>query len=476
MIARITLRVLKQTTGAKVSVKSIPAFCVPKQEWSLVGRPQVGLPKGSPHIYEEKHPHSRMRTQGRSSIPLRSTGGHTRHIKVQTLPGTDTERHQEHLKATPNYDVVLRDNDISKLHKSWDENITELVSGILLELLPICEVNHEINLIDPKKCIHYQLLKFPEHFHEELSQKIERYTTVQWWIPTLAHQVVPMLCILKKSGKLCTVFNVQEQNVNMVMDVTPFPDQDIIHKDMSRATYWSKLDMSKAYDQIHIIPEHVYKMAFTTVLGTFRSQVMQMGDCNAPSTFQRLMTAIFHDCISQFMHVYLDDIFIFLCSIKEHKIHMDADKMQHIHEWRCPRTFNNVQHFLGLVQYLAHYMPDISSYTTSLLGCVRNSHLFEWMLLLDKCFESIKALVCRALILKPIDNNNPDPIWVINDGSKAGVGAIYGQGPDWKTCQPAGFLSKKFSNAQQHYRMHKHKTIAVLKALMKWEDKLLGGK
>ena len=37
-------------------------------------------------------------------------------------------------------------------------------------------------------------------------------------------------------------------------------------------------------------------------------------------------------------------------------------------------------------------------------------------------------------------------------------------------------MSKKFSNAQQHYRTHKHETIAVLKALMKWEDKLLGRK
>ena len=114
-------------------------------------------------------------------------------------------------------------------------------------------------------------------------------------------------------------------------------------------------------------------------------------------------------------------------------------------------TFNNVQHFLGLVQYLAHYMSDISTYTTPLLGCVRNVCLFEWTPLLDKYFESIKTLACRAPILKPIDNNNPDPTWVITDGSKAGVGAIYGQGPDWKTCQPARFLSKKFSNAQQHY-------------------------
>ena len=106
------------------------------------------------------------------------------------------------------------------------------------------------------------------------------------WIPAVAHQTVPMLCIPKKNSKLCTVFDLQEQNDNTVKDVTLFPDQDIICNDMARAAYCSKLNMSKPYEQIHIVLEHVHKTAFATVLGTFRSQVMQMGVCNAPSTFQ----------------------------------------------------------------------------------------------------------------------------------------------------------------------------------------------
>ena len=201
-----------------------------------------------------------------------------------------------------------------------------------------------------------------------------------------------MLCIPKKNSKLCTVFDLWEEKDNTVKDMTPFPDQDIICNDMARVAYRSKLNMSEVYEQIHILLEHVHKMAFATVLGTFRSQVMQMGDCNAPSTFQWLMTAIFWDCISQFVHAYLDDIFIYLCSIEEYEKHLgivfqwlrdhhlflskskvdlyskrleslghiiDDRGIKCIHEWRHPRTFNDVQHFLGLVQYLDHYMPDM---------------------------------------------------------------------------------------------------------------------
>ena len=53
---------------------------------------------------------------------------------------------------------------------------------------------------------------------------------------------------------------------------------------------------------------------------------------------------------------------------------------------------------------------------------------------------------------------------------------MYGQGKDWDTCRPAGFLLKKFTSAQHNYHTHEHETLAVLEALMKWEDKLLGRK
>ena len=132
---------------------------------------------------------------GRSSIPLRGISGCTRHTKIQTPPSTDMDRHPECLRAALSHDIVSQDDDIPQLCKSWDDNITDLVSGIPLKLPPIWEVNHEINLIDPEKLIHYRLPKCPEHFCKELSQKIERYTTAQWWIPAVAHQAVPMLLL-----------------------------------------------------------------------------------------------------------------------------------------------------------------------------------------------------------------------------------------------------------------------------------------
>ena len=128
--------------------------------------------------------------------------------------------------------------------------------------------------------------------------------------------------------------------------------------------------------------------------------------------------------------------------IDNNGIHAKLDKMGRIREWRIPRNYNEVQKFLGLVQYLALYMPDIMAYTTPLSGSAQNNQTFQWTPLLDKCFQSIKAIAMQSPILKPVDFNKNEPVWVITDGSQMGIGAMYGQGASWDTCRPAGFLSK----------------------------------
>ena len=209
---------------------------------------------------------------------------------------------------------------LSALRELWMDKIVDLISGIPPKVLPFRTINHQINLIDLNKWIHYQLPKCPDTLKEELAEKISCYTSR---VPAMVRQAVPMLCVPKKNNKLRMVFNLCVQNENTKKDVSPFLDQDTIQHDIACAAYRSKLDMSEAYEQIHVCPEDVLKTAFATIFGMFVSLVMQQGNCNAPSTFQRLMTVVFHDYITCFVHVYLDDIFIYSLSIKEHKKHLE---------------------------------------------------------------------------------------------------------------------------------------------------------
>ena len=408
----------------------------------------------------------------------------------------------------------LSEEDIPRLRKEWTASCQDIMNGAPSELPPLREINHKIPLIDPDKVYNYHLPRCPEAIKTALMAKIDRYENAGWWKRAVTTQAAPMLCVPKKNGDLRTVVDCRKRNDNTLRDVTPFPDQDQIRNDVARAKFRSKIDLSDAYEQIRVHPEDVDKTAFATVYGTYVSYVMQQGDCNAPSTFQRLMTFVFRDYIGKFVHVYLDDIFVFSDTIREHEqhlkavfdrlrefklylkaekcdlysmrmeclghiindegIHADEDKMTRIREWRTPRNYNDIERFLGLVNYVAHFMPDVSAYTGPLHTIQRNGHLFEWRPIHQACFDNIKALAGKAPILKPIDPKREEPIWVVCDASTHGIGAYYGQGEDWKTCRPAGFMSKKFTTAQRSYRVFELETIAILEALLKWEDKLLG--
>ena len=166
-----------------------------------------------------------------------------------------------------------------------------------------------------------------------------------------------MLCIPKKNGTLRTIFDLRQQNENTRKDVTPFPDQDTIRHDIVRATFRSKLDMTEAYEQTRIRPEDVRKTTFSTIFGTFQSQVMQMGDCNVPSTFQRLMTAIFQDFLGRFVHVYLDGIFIYSQSIREHIEHI-MKVLQQLRELQFYLSRSNLDLFSDKTDCLGHVIDD----------------------------------------------------------------------------------------------------------------------
>ena len=84
---------------------------------------------------------------------------------------------------------------------------------------------------------------------------------------------------------------------------------------------------------------------------------MQMGDCNAPSTFQQLMTAIFWDCISQFVHVYLDDIFIYSHFIEEHEKHLGI-VFQQLRDHHLFLSKSKVDLYSKRLECLSHIIDD----------------------------------------------------------------------------------------------------------------------
>jgi hypothetical protein len=344
--------------------------------------------------------------------------------------------------------IGLSEEDIPRLRQQWYEKYQEILQGTREQLLPLREVNHEINLVDPTVRYKYHLPWCPTALREEFHKKLNRYIDAGWWEPQTATQAAPLMCIPKKDRRLRTVIDARQRNDNTVKDVTPLPDQEVIREDVERAPIMSKINLADAYEQVRVKPEEVNKTIFAMIAGTYISNVVQQGDCNAPATFQRLMTSIFRDVIGRFVHVYLDDIFIFSSSYEEHEehiwtvfdrlrknelylkwekcnlyakeveclghiiddkgIHPDADKLDRIREWRIPRNYNDLQRFAGLVNYVGNFLPNLSTYMAPLQGMTQNGAPFLWKPLHQRCFDMIKRICDKTPIIQPIDGKSKD--------------------------------------------------------------------
>jgi hypothetical protein len=160
--------------------------------------------------------------------------------------------------------------------------------------------------------------------------------------------------------------------------------------------------------------------------------------------------------------------------IDDYGIHAEEDKLEKIQNWRVPRDYKDVLGFL--VNYLATFMVALTAYTGPLNDICADKSAFHWRPIHQKCFDTIKALATKAPILAPLNPGPGESIWLICDASVSGVGALLGVGNTWQKCRPVGIMSKKFTNAQHMYATYEHKTLAILEALLKWEDKLIGRK
>jgi hypothetical protein len=148
------------------------------------------------------------------------------------------------------------------------------------------------------------------------------------------------------------------------------------------------------------------------------------------------------------------------CKVDGHGVHADSDKMAKLHAWREPSNHREVLHFLGLIEYLAWFMPNVSAYTGPLQTICTNNLPFFWSPLHQKCFNEIKNLVCKMPILKPIIWQMPDDlseeercklrVWVITDACPAGIGAILAQGASWELSRPAAFMSLRLNAHTLH--------------------------
>ena len=115
-------------------------------------------------------------------------------------------------------------------------------------------------------------------------------------------------------------------------------------------------------------------------------------------------------------------------------IEPDEGKADRIKNWPTPKTSSDVRSFLGLVCYLAVFLPNLAKFTVILDELTKkecDKHFPGWKIKHQTAFEVIKRLVTSSDCLTTIDTHtHPDyKIFVTTDASNTGSGAILSLDP-----------------------------------------------
>src|SRR5436305_5301524 len=89
----------------------------------------------------------------------------------------------------------------------------------------------------------------------------------------------------------------------------------------------------------------------------YNFRVMQQRDCNSSSTFMRIINYILQAFLSIFIFVYLDDIFIYSDTLKDHINHIKQVCLK-LHEYKLYASAKKSQFFADKLKILGHYIDN----------------------------------------------------------------------------------------------------------------------
>ncbi|KAF7575705.1 hypothetical protein PtrM4_073290 [Pyrenophora tritici-repentis] len=132
----------------------------------------------------------------------------------------------------------------------------------------------------------------------------------------------PLLVVKKPGGGIRICVDYRGLNAHTIKNRnTPPLIRDMLTK-LSKAKFFSKVDVIAAFNKIRIKEEHKHLSAFITPYGLYQYTVMPFGMCNSPGTFQAYINDVLHEYLDEFCMAYLDDVIIFSETREEHDDHL----------------------------------------------------------------------------------------------------------------------------------------------------------
>ena len=446
-------------------------------------------------------------------------------------PSDDTKTFQinskGHLQCVQDPKLIHRSNDKGKLPGSREASIYHEPGTVscktvedLKKLYPnsfdrLGSLKGAYNIrIDPsvKPATHARRkvpIKSKEAIDKELDFLIEEEIITEQVEPT--PWVSSVTFPRKPNGEVRVCLDPSNLNKAIIREHHKLMTVEEIAHELAGATVYTKADALKAFLQIHLTHEASLLTTFNSHRGQLRFLRMPFGAKMSQDVFQLRMDAILEQCPGVIgIH---DDMVIFGVDQEDHDanlinllnicqkeglvlnskklelrrervtffgaeysaegMHPDPKKVQGITEMTAPTDKQQLQSFLGMVNYMGTFIPNLSHHTEPLRAMLKKDNVFHWEDQQTRSFQQVKTLIAKANTT-PLRYYDRDlPVTVQADASLRGLGACLIQKHKGKD-QPIAFASKSLTDAKTRYANIERELLAIVFACQRFSTYLLG--
>lgn len=365
---------------------------------------------------------------------------------------------------------------------------------------------HKIQLDPRVKPVVHPPRKVPLAIRDKVKEELDRMEE----LGVVSRQTEPTewvssMVTVVKPNKVRICIDPRDLNTAIKREHYPMKSIEEVLAGIKDAKIFSVLDATSGFWQIKLDETSSKLCTVNTPFGRYRFNRLPFGIKSAPEVFQKIMT----DLMNGIPHteVVVDDILVWGTEEKEHDqslrqvldraresnlklslkkckvkreevqyighvlskdgIKPDPEKVRAVESMNAPSNVKELRTFLGFIQYLAKFIPNLSEVSAPLRELLVKNVAWHWEDPQEESFNKLKQLASQAPVLGFYDPQGPITLQV--DASSKGLGAVISQNE-----KPIAYASRALTEAQQKYAQIEKETLAVAYGLQKFHQYLYG--